>query len=111
MKKDKYFRLCSDGKNKFVDEIDGYIYTEPTTGTQYGVYYNRDVKEWKVTHLPTGLLVDDYNHLLSTEAAMRMYLAEVSKTVERIAGKHKETQELFAQLVKEYNDGKGNNGH
>lgn len=111
MKKGRYFILCYDGKNKYVNEIDGYIYTEPTSGTKYGVYYNHDIKEWEVTHLLTGLSVYDYRHLLPTKTAMQKYLAGVNGTVERIAEKKKEIQELFAQLVKEYNDGKRNSSN
>ena len=111
MKKGRYFILCYDGKNKYVNEIDGYIYTEPTSGIQYGVYYNHDIKEWEVTHLPTGLSVCDYRHSLTTKTEMQKYLADASKEIERVAKKRKEMQKLFEQLVKEYNDDKKNNSN
>lgn len=111
MKKGKYFILCYDGKNKYVNEIDGYIYIEPTYGIQYGVYYNRDFKEWSVTHLATGLSVNDYRHPLTTKTEMQKYLAGASETIERVAKKKKEMQKLFEQLVKEYDDDKENSNN
>ena len=111
MKKGRYFILCYDGKNKYVNEIDGYIYTEPTSGIQYGVYYNRDFKEWSVTHLATGLYVNAYGYPLTTKTEMQKYLAGASETIERVAKKNKETQKLFEQLVKEYNDDKENSNN
>lgn len=111
MKKGRYFILCYDGKNKYVNEIDGYIYTEPTSGIQYGVYYNRNFKEWFVTHLATGVSVNNYRHFLTTKTEMQKYLADASETIERVAKKNKEIQKLFEQLVKEYNDDKKNNSN